>query len=97
MQEAETGISNNERACLSGGLANHLAYVQHRDFSKGQVLGQISRPSQILSRCWATCCLKAVISIAQQRWKASPNADRGSSVQLAASSHGGSDDKCARS
>ena len=28
MQEAEIGISNNERACFSGGLANHLAYVQ---------------------------------------------------------------------
>ena len=63
MQEAETGISNNERACFSRGLANHLAYVQRRDFSLGQVLGQISRPSQMVSRCWATCCLRAVISI----------------------------------
>ena len=63
MQEAETGISNNERACLSGGLANHLAYVQRRDFSKGQVLGQISRPSQMVSRCWEMCSLKAVKSI----------------------------------
>ena len=62
MQEADIEISNNERACFSGGLANHLAYVQQRAFPKGQVLGQIFRPSQILPRCWAMCCFKAVIS-----------------------------------
>jgi hypothetical protein len=44
MQEAETGMSNNERACFSGALANHLAYVQHRDFSLGQVPGHLLFP-----------------------------------------------------
>ena len=56
MQAADTGISNRERACLSGGLANHLKYVQHLAFLEGQVLGQISRSSQTESRCWVMCC-----------------------------------------
>ena len=64
MQAAETGISNNERACLLRGLANHLEYVQHRAFSEGQVLGQVSKPSQTASRCWARCRLKAMTSMA---------------------------------
>ena len=63
MQAAETGISNSERACVPKGLANHLEYVQHRAFREGQVLGQISKPSQMASRCWVRCCLKATISI----------------------------------
>ena len=67
MQAAETGISNNERACLPRGLANHLEYVQHRAFSEGQVLGQVSKPSQTASRCWARCRLKAMASISSTR------------------------------
>ena len=48
---------------LRTGLANHLAYVQHLDSRDGQNPGQMSRPSQMVSRCWVKCCLNAVTSI----------------------------------
>ena len=73
MQAADTGISNRERACLSGGLANHLKYVQHLAFLEGQVLGQISRSSQTESRCWVMCCFKALISMTSMSSTRMPN------------------------